>query len=95
MQVAGLAKAIERQMEAWGLSQAEREVGLLMLKGFVHKEIAAFRGTTEATVRHQARSIYEKAGVEGRTGFCAYFLEDLLPPRSEVESAPAEKSGLH
>ncbi len=77
--VAGLGIAIERQFETWGLSAAEREIGLLMLKGFSHKEIAALRGTTEATVRHQAKTIYNKAGVASRTAFCAFFLEDLLP----------------
>ena len=77
--VEGLGAAIGKQFEQWDLTGAEREVALLMLKGFVHKEIAALRGTTEATVRHQARVIYQKAGVEGRAGFCAFFLEDLLP----------------
>ena len=77
--VAGLGVAIEKQFETWGLSAAEREIGLLMLKGFSHKEIAAFRGTTDATVRHQAKAVYQKAGVESRTAFCAFFLEDLLP----------------
>ncbi len=75
----GLGIAIDRQFEAWGLTPAEREIGLLMLKGFAHKEIGALRATTEATVRQQARSIYQKAGVESRTAFCAFFLEDLLP----------------
>jgi DNA-binding NarL/FixJ family response regulator len=77
--VAGLGMAIERQFEEWGLTSAEREIGLLMLKGLAHKEIAALRGTTDATVRHQAKGIYQKAGVENRTAFCAFFLEDLLP----------------
>jgi hypothetical protein len=31
--VAGLGMAIERQFEEWGLTSAEREIGLLMLKG--------------------------------------------------------------
>lgn len=75
---ARLAAAMQKQMDAWSLSPAEREIGLLMLKGFVHKQIATLRGTTEATVRHQARAIYAKAGVHGRAGFCAFFLESLL-----------------
>ena len=45
------------------MTDAEREVRLLMLKGFSHKEIAALRDTTEATVRQQARAIYQKARV--------------------------------
>jgi len=79
--VMGLGVSIEKQFEHWGLTNAEREVGFLMLKGFMHKEIAVLRSTSDATVRHQAKAIYEKAGVENRTGFCAYFLEDLLPER--------------
>lgn len=89
--VAGLGAAIDRQFETWGLTPAEREIGLLMLKGFAHKEIASLRGTSDATVRHQAKAIYQKANVPGRTAFCSYFLEDLLPPdglRAEVTGDP-------
>ena len=83
----GLGAAIERQLEAWDLTPAEREVALLMLKGFSHKEIGALRGTGEATVRQQARAVYEKSGREGRAAFCAFFLEDLLPG-SPSEASP-------
>ena len=79
LHVAGLGTAIDRQFDVWGLTAAEREIGLLMLKGLAHKEIAAVRGTNDLTVRHQATAIYQKAGVESRTAFCAFFLEDLLP----------------
>jgi DNA-binding CsgD family transcriptional regulator len=79
--VSGLGEEIEKQLEVWRLTQAEGEVGLLMLKGFSHAEIARLRGTTEATVRHQARAVYQKSNLPGRTAFCAYFLEDLLPAR--------------
>lgn len=83
----GLGAAIERQLQDWGLTEAEREVGLLMLKGFSHKEIGALRGTSEATVRQQARSAYQKSGMNGRAAFCAYFLEDLLPSQN-VDASP-------
>jgi DNA-binding CsgD family transcriptional regulator len=62
------------------MTSAEREVGLLILKGLSHKEIAALRATTDATVRQQAQAIYRKAGLPGKTAFSAYFLEDLLVP---------------
>lgn len=81
--LSGLAEEIEKQFEIWQLTDSEREVGLLMLKGFSHREIAGLRGTTEATVRHQARAVYQKSGMPGRAAFCAFFLEDLLPPRSQ------------
>jgi DNA-binding CsgD family transcriptional regulator len=79
--VAGLGAEIEKQFEKWLLTPAEGEVGLLMLKGFSHREIAGLRGTTEATVRHQAQAIYQKSGLPGRGAFSAFFLEDLLPSR--------------
>jgi DNA-binding CsgD family transcriptional regulator len=79
--LAGLAEEIAKQFEAWQLTEAEGEVGLLMLKGFSNREIAGLRGTTEATVRHQARAVFQKSGMPGRIAFCAYFLEDLLPAR--------------
>ncbi len=84
--VAGLGEEIEKQFEKWQLTPAEREIGLLMLKGFSHREIATLRGTTEATVRHQARAVYQKSHLNGRSAFCAYFLEDLLPSRSDSSS---------
>jgi len=92
LHVAGLGTAIDRQFEMWGLTAAEREIGLLMLKGLSHKEIAALRGTNDPTVRHQATAIYQKAGVESRTAFCAFFLEDLLPGEEIRATAAAHSS---
>ena len=82
--LAGLKAGMDRQFEVWGMTAAEREVGLLILKGLSHQEIAALRATTEATVRQQAQAIYRKAGLPGKTAFSAYFLEDLLAPGLEV-----------
>lgn len=79
--VSGLGSAIDRQLASWGLSPAEQEVALLLLKGLSHKEIADLRGTGEATVRQQSTSIYRKAGLDGRHDLAAFFLEDLLGPR--------------
>ena len=76
----GVSDQIDRQFEKWGLTAAEREIALLMLKGLRHKEIASLRGTSERTVRQQALTIYKKAGLDGRTDLTAFFLEDLLQP---------------
>ncbi len=88
--LSGLGEEIAKQFEAWKLTQAEREVGLLMLKGFSHGEIANLRGTSEATVRHQARMAYQKSNLPGRSAFCAFFLEDLLPPQAHDSAARRE-----
>lgn len=78
--VKGLGAAIQAQFEQWGLTPSESEVGVLLLKGLSHGEIAALRGTSERTVREQARAVYRKAELGGRSALSAFFLEDLLPP---------------
>jgi DNA-binding NarL/FixJ family response regulator len=80
----GLGEAIDQQFVAWKLTEAEREIGLLLLKGLSLKEIAAVRVTSERTIRAQARSIYAKAGLSGRAALSAFFLEDLLAPIERV-----------
>ena len=76
----GLGEAIDRQLELWALSRAEKDIALLLLKGLSHKEIAEVRHVGEATVRQQAKAIYRKAGLAGRHDLAAFFLEDLLAP---------------
>ena len=75
-----LGAAIQAQFEAWRLTPAEQEVGLFLLKGFSHKEIARLRRTTEATIRQQAVAVYQKASLNGRAELSAFFLEELLLP---------------
>jgi DNA-binding CsgD family transcriptional regulator len=82
----GLGEAIDRQFSTWKLTEAERDVGLLILKGLSLKEIAAARVTSERTIRAQARSVYAKAGLSGRAALSAFFLEDLLAPSEHVNS---------
>jgi DNA-binding CsgD family transcriptional regulator len=76
----GLGVSIGKQFERWDLTPAEREVALLLLKGLSHKEAARVRKVSERTVRQQAREVYRKAGLAGRSELSAFFLEDLLVP---------------
>jgi len=85
----GLGAAIDRQFHRWGLTDAEREVALLQLKGLRHKEIAELRKTSERTVRQQALSVYRKSGLSGRSDLAAFFLEDLLLPPATASVGPA------
>ena len=86
--LSGLGAAFDRQFERWALSPAEKEVGLLLLKGLSHKEIAEVRSISEATARQQARAVYKKAGLSGRNDLAAFFLEDLLLPGSDGTRKP-------
>jgi DNA-binding CsgD family transcriptional regulator len=73
-----LGDVVSDQFETWGLTPAERDVGLMALKGLDVAEIAGLRGVAEGTVRAQLTRVYAKAGVSGRAQFAAWFVEDLL-----------------
>ena len=90
--VQGLRVEMDAQFDRWGMTSAEKDVGMLILKGLTHKEISNLRGTTEATVRQQAQAIYQKSDLPGKTAFSAYFLEDLIVPGT-VDAKP-EADGL-
>ena len=77
----GLSVEINKQLDKWELTEAEKRVAFLLLKGLSIKEIADLRKTSEKTVRTQANSIYSKSGLPGRSALSAFFLEDLLPPK--------------
>lgn len=74
--------AIGEQFDEWEATDAERDVGHLILRGLSHKEIARLRSTSEATVRQQAQALYRKAKLPNKGAFAAFFLDDVLylPP---------------
>jgi DNA-binding CsgD family transcriptional regulator len=84
----GSGAAIDRNFRKWHLTEAERNVALMLLKGLSHKEIAVQRGTSEGTTRQQALAIYRKAGLTGRSGLAAVVLDGLAlaerPPSREA-----------
>jgi len=73
-----LSHVIRQQFDEWQLTNSEKDVGWLLLKGFSLKEISVLRETHEKTVRQQASSIYKKTGLNGRHSFSAWFIEDAL-----------------
>lgn len=81
--VKGLSVEIENQLDRWDLTEAEKEVSFLLLKGLSNKEIAEVRGTSTQTVRSQTNAIYSKSRLSGRSELSAFFLEDLLLPQQQ------------
>jgi DNA-binding NarL/FixJ family response regulator len=77
----GLATEIDSQLKVWGLTAAERETALFLLKGYGHKEIALLFEKSEWTVRHQAAAVYRKSRLAGRVELSAFFLENLMLPK--------------
>lgn len=76
----GLGQAINHQFDEWDLTPSEREVALLLLKGYGHKQVAALTNRGERTVRQHAVSVYSKSGQGGRAELAAFFLEGLMLP---------------
>ena len=85
--LAGFGRAIEDRFNGWGLTPAESEVALDLLKGRSHKEIAYTTQRSERTVRQHAVSVYQKSGLHGRAELAAFFLDDVMLPRSEARVA--------
>ena len=79
----GLGASINNQFERWKLTPAEKEIGLFLLKGLSHKEVAYIRGVSEATGRQQVRAVYKKAELSGRHDLVAFFLEELALPLND------------
>jgi len=73
---------MQRQFDAWQLTESEQDVVILMLKGLSFREISQLRETREKTVRQQASTVYRKANVASRHELAAWFLEDLLEPNA-------------
>lgn len=91
--LADFGTAVERQFSVWGLTPAEREIALLLLKGYGHKQIAGRTGRSERTVRQHAVSVYDKSGLGGRAELAAFFLEGLIVP--SVNGAAAAPNHEH
>ena len=89
-----LGREVDRQFADRGLTRAEREVAVLLLKGLSHKEIAVHTSRSERTVRQHAVALYRKAGLSGRAALAAFFLGDLrLPPASAGADPEGERGG--
>lgn len=86
-----LSEVVAARFRDWKLTPAEADVAAFALKGFDVAEIAAFRNAATGTVRAQLARVYEKAGVNSRSGLASLFLEDLLGP--PAPGAPSSREG--
>jgi DNA-binding CsgD family transcriptional regulator len=92
--LAGLGKAIDDRFRDWGLTETEKEIGMLLLKGKSHKEIAFSTGRSERTVRQHAVSVYQKSRLAGRAELSAFFLDGvMLPANRGLEDAITAAAG--
>jgi len=73
-----MTNLINAFFDEWRLTQSEREIALLILKGIDNDSIAKMRGTAKGTVRAQCTKIYAKANVDSRTQLLSIFMEELI-----------------
>ncbi|MAN62496.1 MAG: LuxR family transcriptional regulator [Parvibaculum sp.] len=73
-----MVEVMNRFFDEWNLTQAERDVALMILKGLDNESIAQVRNTAAGTVRAQATSIYSKSDTQGRSQFVSLFVEELM-----------------
>lgn len=71
-------EVIEQHFDAWKLTEAERDVALLSIKGVAIADIATMRQTRGGTIKAQGAAIYRKAGVSSRAELVSVMIEELI-----------------
>ena len=81
----GIALHIQQVFQEWQLTPIEKEIAMLIIKGFSFNEIAQLHHKSVRTVRDQAAVIYRKAKVKNRIELTSYFVEDLFEVKSSIQ----------
>lgn len=85
---------MDDQFDLWGLSPAEKDVALFVIRGYSNQEIAEARGKSESTIKTQLNSVFRKADVSGRAALVSHFIDILvaqLPPAPTGTGTAAPK----
>ena len=69
---------IEEHFKTWQLTDAERDVALLSIKGVSIAEIAEMRQTRTGTIKAQNAAIYRKSGVSSRAELVSTMIEEMI-----------------
>ena len=69
---------MENKFQRWGLTPAEKDISVLILKGLGTSEISEIRSTKLGTVKLQVHKILQKAGASNRAEFMSLFMDDFL-----------------
>jgi DNA-binding CsgD family transcriptional regulator len=64
-----------------GLSEAERDVAIALVRGATNREIAKRRGGAERTIANQVQSLFRKLAVHSRAELAAHLLRDVSAAR--------------
>lgn len=82
---------ILRNATEWGLSQAEADVAIFVVKGFSNSEIADMRGSAIATVKSQLGRIYNKSGLESRYQLIAFVTDEVCSMSNTSEQVGGQR----
>lgn len=69
---------LRHKFEEWGLTTAERDVTLLIIRGLSVAEISAARDTAQGTIKAQSTSIFRKIGVGSKTELMSLIIDEFL-----------------
>lgn len=72
------ADVLEERFSKWRLTSAERDVAIMVIRGFWISEIVALRKTSEGRAKVQANAIFRKVGVSGRSRSVRVLIDELL-----------------
>lgn len=81
---------LREKFEEWGLTTAERDVTLLIIRGLSVADIAAARHTAHGTIKAQSTSIFRKIGVGSKTELMSAIIDEFLDvgPRAVNPAIP-------
>ena len=82
-----LAETINNRLDEWEMTNSERNIAWLVIKGYRFYEIAALRGVKESITRLQTSLLYSKAGVSGRSELVAEVVQALLFTTSDTPAS--------
>ena len=75
---------LKKKFKTWGFTDAEREIAILVLRGFTNAQIAELRETKVGTVKVQIHKLIQKTNSVSRTDFMAVFMDEFLDFAAET-----------
>lgn len=82
-------QVLGRKFPQWGLTAAERDVTLLIIRGLSIADIAAARSTAQGTIKAQSTSIFRKVGVASKAELMSVIVDEFIDSTREDARPPS------
>ena len=86
-------EVLHARFNEWGLTPAEKDVALFMIRGLTNEEIAAARNTAAGTIKAQSTSIFRKVGVRSKPELMSTIIDHFLD--QSAGSSPRGDADIH